>query len=98
MSGTRAGLTGINDGMERLGAAAANLAGSVSPGYQALRVEPVPKVEGDVQTQVRQEARDRVDISDHALELMEAEHQVAVNVHALERLNEIEGVLLEIGE
>lgn len=98
MSGIRAGLSGINDGMERLGAAAANLASSVSTGYEAVRVEPVPRVEGDVQTHVREEARDRIDISDHALELMEAEHQVAVNVHALKRLGEIQGVLMEIGE
>ena len=98
MSGIRAGLAGINDGMERLGAAAANLAGSVGSGYEALRVEPVPKVEGDVQTQVRDEARDRVDLSAHAVEMLEAEHQVAANVHALKRMHEMQGVLVEIGE
>ena len=98
MSGISAGLAGIKDGMERLGAAAANLAGSVAQGYEALRVEPVSKVHGEVQTQVRDEARDRVDISAQAVELMEAEHQVAVNVHALRRMHEMQGVLVEIGE
>ena len=94
MSGIRAGLAGIKGGMERLGAAAASIAG----GYGAVRVEPVSRVDGDVRTQVREEARDRVDISADALELMEAEHQVAVNVHALKRLNEIQCALMEIGE
>lgn len=98
MSGIRAGLAGIKDGMERLGAAAASLAGSVGSGYEALRVEPVTKVEGDVQTQVRDEARDRVDISAQAVEMLQAEHQVAVNAHALKHMHEMQGVLLEIGE
>ncbi len=98
MSGISAGLAGIQDGMERLGAAAAQITGSAAPGYEAHRVEPVRKVEGYVQTQVREEPRDRVDISEQAVEMMEAEHQVAVNVHALQRLNEIQSALVEIGE
>ena len=98
MSGINAGLAGIKDGMERLAVAGAQLSGSVASGYEAQRVEPVPRVDGEVQTQVHDESRDRVDISDHAVEMMEAEHQVIANVHALQRLNEIQSVLVEIGE
>ena len=102
MSGIGAGLTGIQSGLERLGAAMANVTGSVAPGYAAVRVEPVQKTDGNVRTEVRDEARerprDRIDISSGAVELMEAEQQVAVNAHALKRMNEMQGVLVAIGD
>ena len=98
MSGVRASLAGIEDGMERLGAAGSRIASASVQGYEAQRVDPVPKVAGEVQTQVREDSKDRIDISAEAVKMMEAKHQVGVNTHALKRMNEMHSVLLEIGE
>lgn len=94
MSGVRSSLGAIEEGLERIGAVANEVASSAARGYEAQRVEPAPEVGGEVQAQVR----DRVDISEQAVELMEAEQQVNVNIQVQRRLGEIQGLLMEIGE
>jgi len=98
MGGARESVTGIQAGMERLGTAASNIAGAITQGYESQRVEPVPRVEGDVRAHGHREGRDRVDISQQAVELMEAEHLVEINIKVVQRLDQIETALLEIGE
>ena len=97
MSAISTSLTGIQAGMERLSVSAANVAGAAAADLEVKRVQAVAALdEGGVHTHVRRESGDGVDLSEEAVELMQAEHQVRVNAEVLQRLALMEQDLLEV--
>lgn len=97
MSAISTSLSGIQAGVERLGVSAANVAGAAAADYEVKRVEAVSALDGrGVQTSVRRDSGDSIELSSEAVELMEAEHQVRVNSEVLKRLAQMEQDLLDV--
>jgi hypothetical protein len=73
-------LSGIRTGQDRLAQVARSVAGGTAPGS----------------AHVRGGESDRVDLSSAAVELIRAEHQVAVSARALARADDAEDDLLDV--
>jgi len=96
MGGIRTSLAGIQNALERQRVAAANVAGAVVGDDGAWPVEPISGVTDGVRSRRQGDGRDRVDISEQAVELMQAEHDVAINARVLQRLDELDDALMRL--
>ncbi len=96
MNGIGASLSGILAGQARLQVAASNVAGASSPRYRPLRMDLASAPGGGVSASVRSDTKDGVSLSDQAVEMLRAKHEVGVNAAVVRRLDDMHGSLIDI--
>ena len=98
--GLHTSLGGVEDGMRRVEAVARSIAEPRVRGDSSLsaheHVAKGAKGAKGIEASVQADAADSVDLSAKAVELIQAEHQVAVNARAISRVAETEQSVLDI--
>lgn len=96
IDGMRASMSGMLAGMARLDAAAKDIAVANAPEKEPERVGPVARTESAIDSNVTADGGDGVELTEEAIEIIEAAREVAANGAALGVQGEMEGSLLDV--